>query len=122
MENDLFTVIRVGGLGLYSAIEVVLYIFVNSRDQSWMLQDYNILRDSGIYGIDFNFNIALDGLSVTIPDFDLSNFTSKGIFPPKAQHDLISALFSISVQHMDVKFEITARQKVVFGCLQISHV
>ena len=67
-----------------------------------MLQDY-ILRDSGLCGMDSNFDNALNGLRGTIPDFDVSSFTSKDIIPSKAPHVLASAIFSKSVQDMEVK-------------------
>lgn len=82
MDSDLFTV-RVRGLGLYSSVEVASHAFVISRAQSCMLPDH-ILRDSGVYGMDLNFDRALDGHSVVIPDFDLNSFTSKDTVPPKA--------------------------------------
>lgn len=56
---------------------------MTSRDQSWVFQDH-ILRDTVICGMDSNFDRALNGFSVAIPDFDLSSFTSKDIVPPKA--------------------------------------
>lgn len=45
-----------------------------------MLQDH-ILRDGGVYGMQSDFDRALDDLSVSILDFDLSIFTSKDIAP-----------------------------------------
>ena len=57
----------------------------------------------------------------TISDFDVSIFTSKDTVPPKAQHVLASALFSESVQDMEVKFDMTTRQKAILGCLQAAH-
>ncbi|PNY14294.1 auxilin-like protein, partial [Trifolium pratense] len=112
--------IRVGGLGLYSTVEVALYAFVASRALTWVLQDY-ILRDGGIYGMDSDFNIALDGLRDMLPTFDISSFASKDTVPQKAQHVLASRLFSKIVQDMEVNFDMTIRQKAVFGCLQASH-
>lgn len=100
--------IRSGGLGLYSAVEASLHAFVASRAQSRVLQ-YHILRDSGICGIDLDFDNALDGLRGTIPDFDVSSFTCKDIVPPKAQHVLVSPIFSKVVQDMELKFEMTTR-------------
>ena len=85
-----------------------------------MLQDH-ILRDSGICGLDSDFDSALDCLRVTIPAFDLSSFTNKDTAPPKAQHALASAPFSKIVQDMKVKFDMTVRQKAVLGCLQAAH-
>ena len=104
--------IRFGGLGLYSGLEASSYAFVASRAQSWVLQDH-ILRDSGLCGMDSDFDNALDGLRGTIPNFDVSSFTSKDIVPPKAQHVLASALCSKSVQDMDVKFDMTTRRKAI---------
>ena len=98
--------IRVGGLGLYSALEASLYAFLVSRAQSRVLQDH-ILRHNGVYVMDSNFDRALDSLSITIPDFDLSNFTNKDTFPPKAKHILASSLFSKVVKHIDVKLDMT---------------
>ncbi|KAL6500200.1 hypothetical protein OROHE_025566 [Orobanche hederae] len=112
--------IRAGSSDLYSAVETASYAFLASRAQSWVLQDH-ILRHSGVYGMDSDFDRALDGLSVAIPDFDLSNSTSKDTVPPKAQHVLVSALFSKIIKDMDVKLAMTTRQKVVFGCLQDAH-
>jgi len=105
---------------LYSALEASSYAFVASRTQSWVLQDH-ILRDSGLCGMDSDFDNALDGLRGTIQDFDVNSFTSKDIVPPKAQNVLASALFSKSVQDMKVKFDMTTRQKAIFGCLQAPH-
>ena len=45
----------------------------------------------------------------------------QGHRPPKAQHVLTSALFSKIVQDMEVKFDMTTRQKTVLGCLQAAH-
>ena len=73
--------IRFGGLGLYSAVEASSYAFVASRVQSWGLQDH-ILRDSGIRGMDSDFDRAVDNLRLTIPTFDLSSFTNKDTVPP----------------------------------------
>jgi hypothetical protein len=86
--------IRFGGLSLYSSLEASSYAFMASRAQSWVLQDH-ILRDSGLCGMDSDYYNALDGLRGTIPNFDVSSFTSKDIIPPKAQHVLVSALFSL---------------------------
>jgi len=103
---------RFGGLSLYSALKAFSYAFVASRAQSWVLQDH-ILRDSGLCGMNSNFDNALDGLRGMIPNFDVSSFTSKDIVPPKAQHVLASALCSKSVQDMDVKFDMTTRRKAI---------
>jgi len=86
--------IRFGRLSLHSAVVASSYAFVTSRAQSWVLQDH-ILRHSGICGMNSNFNNALDGLRGMILDFDISNFTSKDIVPPEAQHVLASAFFRI---------------------------
>lgn len=63
----------------------------------------------------------MNDLRVAIPDFDLSNFSSKDIVPLKAQHVLSCALFSKTVKDMDVKFDMTTRHKVIFGCLRATH-
>ena len=72
--------IRFGGLGLYSAVEATSYAFVASRAQSWVLQDH-ILRDSGIHGMDSDYDCALASLRNKFPDFDLKNFTTKETTP-----------------------------------------
>ena len=82
-----------------------------------MLQD-RILRDSGICGMDSNFDNVLDGLRGTISNLNVSDFTSKDTVPLKAQHVLMNALFSKSIQDMEVKFDMITRQKAVFGSLQ----
>jgi len=68
--------------------------------------------------MDSDFDNALDGLRGMIPNFDVDSFTSKDAVPPKAQHVLASALFSESVQDKEVKFDMTTRQRAIFGCLQ----
>ncbi|KAL7610215.1 hypothetical protein Lser_V15G14394 [Lactuca serriola] len=73
--------IRFGGLGLYSAVEATSYAFVASRAQSWVLQDH-ILRDSGIHGMDSDYDCALAALRNKLPEFDLNNFTTKDTAPP----------------------------------------
>ncbi|MCI07652.1 hypothetical protein A2U01_0028721, partial [Trifolium medium] len=77
--------IKVGELGLYYAVEAALDAFVASRSQSWVLE-YHILRDSGVYGMDSDFDSALDGLHETILGFYLSSFTRKDTIPLKAQY------------------------------------
>jgi hypothetical protein len=67
------------------------------------------------------FNNVLDGFHGTIPDFDCSCFISKDIVPPKARHVLASVFFSKSVQDMKVRFDMTTREKAIFGCLQAPH-
>lgn len=71
--------------------------------------------------MDSGLNIALDGLNLMIPDFYLSSFTSKNIAPPKAQHVLTRVLFSLIVQGMNVKFDMTTTHKIDFGCQQAPH-
>jgi len=71
--------------------------------------------------MDSDFDNVLDGLRGAIPIFDVSSFTSKDTVPPKAQHVFASALFSKSVQDMEVKFDMTTRQKAIFRCLQAAH-
>ncbi|XP_052627549.1 uncharacterized protein LOC128134140 [Lactuca sativa] len=112
--------IRFGGLGLYSAVEATSYAFVASQAQSWVLQDH-ILRDSGIHGMDSDYDCALASLRNKLPDFDLNNFTTKDTAPPKSQNTLASALFCKIVQDMEMHFDMTARQKAVFQCLRAPH-
>jgi hypothetical protein len=71
--------------------------------------------------MDTIFDIVLNDLCGTIPDFDISSFTCKDIVHPKAQHILVSALVSKKIQDMEVKFDMTTRQKAVLGCLQAAH-
>jgi hypothetical protein len=107
--------IKCGGLGLYSAVEAASYAFVAFKVKSWVLQDH-ILRDSGVCGMDSGSDNALDGLRSTIATVDFSNFASKDTVPRKAQHILASVLFGKIVQDMKVDFDVTTRQKAVFGC------
>ena len=74
--------IRFGGLGLCSAEDVSSYAFVASRAQSWCLQDH-ILQGCGIDGADSNYGYALDHVRMSLPKFDLSNFSNKDTAPPK---------------------------------------
>lgn len=112
--------IKFGGMGLYSVVEASSYAFVASRAQSWVLQDH-ILRNSGICGMDSDYVCALACLHDTIPGLDFSGFTNKDTAPPKAQHSLASALFSKIVQDIEVHFDMTIRQKVIFECLRAPH-
>jgi len=61
------------------------------------------LKDSAISIMESDFDHVLDGRRGTIPDFHVSRFNWKDIVSPKAQHVLVSALFSKSVQDMEVK-------------------
>jgi hypothetical protein len=54
--------------------------------------------------MDSNFHNALDSRRDTIPNFNLSNFVSKDIVPPKAQHVLVSVLSGKIVQGKEVDF------------------
>ena len=45
---------RLGGLGLLSALDVGVYAFVASRAQSWKLQNH-ILRNSGVVDLDSDY-------------------------------------------------------------------
>ncbi|PNY08525.1 hypothetical protein L195_g005052 [Trifolium pratense] len=112
--------IRVARLGLYSVVEVASYAFVASRAHTWVLQDH-ILRDSGIYGMVSDFDIALNSLCNMLTTYDFRSFTSKDTVLHKAQHALASDLLSKIVQDMKVKFNMTTTQKAVFGYLQACH-
>ncbi|MCI10587.1 hypothetical protein A2U01_0031680, partial [Trifolium medium] len=79
------------------------------------------IRDSGVCGMNSDFENALDGLRDTILTFDFHNFASKDNVPPKAQHVLASALFGKIVQNMEVDFNMTERQRAIFGCLKAAH-
>jgi hypothetical protein len=68
--------------------------------------------------MDSYFDNALDGLRSIIPTVDFSNFASKDTVPGKVQHVLASVHFSKIVQDMEVDFDMTTRQKAVFGCLK----
>jgi hypothetical protein len=56
-----------------------------------------------------DFENALNVFHDTIPTFDVNSFTSKDTVPPKPQHVLASALFSKTVQAMEVTFDMTPR-------------
>ncbi len=112
--------LKLGGLGLYSAIEASTYAFVASRAQSWVLQDH-ILRDSGLRGLDPDFSEALDNLRIKVPSIELLNLSNKDTVPPKIQHTLANALFRQIVEKMEGDFSMTQRQKAVFKCLQAPH-
>jgi hypothetical protein len=73
------------------------------------------------YFIDSGFGGVLDDLHETNPSFYLNNFTSKDTVSLKAQHILARVLFGKIVQDVEVEFNMTTRQKVVFGCLQVAH-
>lgn len=100
--------VRVGGLSLYSTIEVDLYALMTSMVQSWVLHNH-ILRDSEICGTNLDFDKVLDDLSAVISDFDLSSFISKDTCSTKTHHVWTIVLFSKSVHDMYVKFDMTTR-------------
>ncbi|GKB22324.1 putative reverse transcriptase domain-containing protein [Tanacetum coccineum] len=112
--------IQFGGLGLYSAKVGSSYAFVASRAQYWVLKDH-ILCDSGICGMDVDYASALACLRDTIPSIDFNVFTNKDTAPSKAQQTLVSALFSEMVKDLEVRFDMTVRQKAVFECLRAPH-
>jgi len=116
MKVDIFTY-YVWGVGFGLNSRGLSYTCMASMVQFWALQD-RILRDSGTCGMDLDFDNAFNGLCGTIPYFDVSSFTSKDFIPPKVQHVLTSALSSKRVQEMEVKFDMTTRQKAILGCLQ----
>ncbi|GKD25071.1 hypothetical protein Tco_1231285 [Tanacetum coccineum] len=70
----------------------------------------------GICGMDDDYVSALACLRDTIPSFDFNIFTNKDTSPSKAQQTLASALFSEMVKDMEVRFDMTVRQKAVFEC------
>jgi len=87
--------IRFGGLGLYSALDAPSYAFVASRAQSWVLQDH-ILRDSGLCGMDSDFDNALDALRGTIQILMLAVLLAKT--PSLLKHNMFWAvLFLVKV-------------------------
>ncbi|GJX98848.1 hypothetical protein Tco_0355867 [Tanacetum coccineum] len=71
--------------------------------------------------MDDDYVSALACLRDTIPSFDFSSFTNKDTVPSKAQQTLANVLFSEMINDMEVHFEITLRQKVVFKCLRALH-
>jgi hypothetical protein len=71
--------------------------------------------------MDLDFDNALDDLRNTIPTFDFSNFASKDTVPPKVQHVLASVLLGKIAKDMKVDFNMTTREKTVFGCLKAEH-
>jgi hypothetical protein len=77
--------------------------------------------DSEVCGMDLDFNNALDGLQDTISIFYFSNFTSKDIVPPKAQNILANVLFGKIVDDMQIDYNMTTRENIVFGCLKVAH-
>ena len=111
---------RLGGLGLLSARDVGVYAFVASRAQSWELQDH-ILRNSGVIGLDPDYQQALERLNVYLPDFDIGGFSNKDTAPSKPQKTLANALFSKIAQSLGEVFELSPRQKAVIECLKGPH-
>lgn len=74
------------------------------------------IRDSVIYDMDSDFDIASEDLSIAILNFDVKYFNSKDIVTLK-EHVLVSIIFKKNVQNMDIKFDMTTRQKSFFSCL-----
>jgi hypothetical protein len=86
-----------------------------------MLQ-YHVLRGSGVYGMNSDFNNVLDDIRDTISTFDFNSLAIKCIIPSKAQHVLVSVRFGKIVHNMEVDFDITIKQKTVLWCLKVLHV
>ncbi|KAF5800885.1 hypothetical protein HanXRQr2_Chr06g0241771 [Helianthus annuus] len=107
-------------LGLFSARDVGAYAFVASRAQSWELQDH-ILRNSGVVGLDPDYQQALERLNVSLPDLDIGGFSNKDTAPSKPQKTLANALFSKIAQSLGEAFDLSPRQKAVFECLKGPH-
>nr|GEV54958.1 hypothetical protein [Tanacetum cinerariifolium] len=84
--------IRFGGLGFYSAKVVSRYAF------------------------DDDYFSALACLRDTIPSLDFSGFINKDTAPSKAQQTL-NVLFNEMIKDMEVYFDMTMRQEVVFEYL-----
>lgn len=108
--------IRFGDLGLYSTLEATLYGFVASRVQSWVLQDH-ILQDSGICGMDMDYACALASLCYKLLGIHFSNFTNEDTPISPNIHWRVPFL----VKFIEVPFNMTVRQKVVFECLRAPH-
>nr|GEW24575.1 auxilin-like protein [Tanacetum cinerariifolium] len=72
-------------------------------------------------GMDDDYVSVLACLRDTIPSFDFSGFTNKDTVPYKSQQTLANVLFSEMVKDMEVHFDMTMRQKVVFECLRAPH-
>ncbi|KAJ0717216.1 putative exostosin [Helianthus annuus] len=111
---------KMGGLGLISAMDVSIYGFVASRAQSWGLQDH-ILRESGVVGMDGDYDMALGELHRHLPDLDIGGFANRDTAPPKTQKTLASALFCRIAQNIGSDFCTTPRQNAVLECLRGPH-
>jgi hypothetical protein len=85
-----------------------------------MLQ-YHVLRGSGVYGMNSDFNNVLDDIRDTISTFDFNSLAIKCTIPSKAQHVLVSVRFGKIVHNMEVDFDMTTKQKIVFWCLKMPH-
>lgn len=79
-----------------------------------MLHDH-ILKNSEIFGMNFDFDRVLDGLYGTILDFDLDSLSINISIPPKTQNIFVCFYFSKNVQDMKVMFNISIRHKFVFS-------
>ncbi|KAK2429154.1 hypothetical protein QL285_027614 [Trifolium repens] len=112
--------IKVGGVRVVLSSRGSLVCFCGFQS-SVLCVARSYIGDSGVCGMDVDFDNSLDGLREMIPTLNFSNFTSKDTVPPKAQHVLASVLFSKIGKDMEVNFQLTPRQKAVFGCLQTTH-
>lgn len=88
--------------GLYGPILVVTRSYIERHRDIW----YELW-----------FWYSFNGLSGTIPIFELSSFTRKDIVSPKVQHIMASIIFSKSIQDMKTKFDMTIRYKIIFWYL-----
>lgn len=69
------------------------------------------MKDNGRGCMDSDFDSVFDSHQDMIPYFDFNNFTRKHIISTKAQHVLACAIFSIIVQNIKVKFDMSTRRK-----------
>ncbi|KAL8252388.1 hypothetical protein R6Q59_036081 [Mikania micrantha] len=81
----------------------------------------HILRNSGVVGLDPDYQEALESLNVSLPDLDIGGFSNKDTAPSKPQKTLANALFSKIAQSLGEAFDLSPRQKAVFECLKGPH-
>lgn len=107
-----------GGLGVYSAGDVLKYAFLASRLQSASLQT-KLLHSSGIVAAGPSFDDALCTFNMDM-DFDLLSNLSE-VAAPKLMNKLVDIYFDRVTQTVESTFHLSPRQMALWSSLKEDH-
>ena len=110
--------IKLGGLGIISAGDVIQYAFLASRMQSKDLQA-NILSKSGIISLGLSFQHALDTFNTTCNIDMLSDTTCASA--PHMMKTLAKCYFGVIEKDLVAKYSLSPRQVAILSCIRAPH-